>query len=147
MLSNLVVAAASQYSTLIILVVFLALMYFLMLRPQQKQQKKHRDMMSELKKGDHVITIGRLHGVIDEINQADKTVTLDCDGIYLVFDLRAIAQVTAQAPQAVTAPAAEDVKDQDDAAKPADDAQTDTNDAAAPADSAKADDTKADDAK
>ncbi|QMU09229.1 preprotein translocase subunit YajC [Levilactobacillus suantsaii] len=88
------------------LVVFLALMYFLMLRPQQKQQKKHRDMMSQLKKGDHVITIGRLHGVIDEINQTDKTVTLDCDGIYLVFDLRAIAQVTSQGPQAVTAPAA-----------------------------------------
>jgi len=99
-------AAAGGYSTLLILVVFLVLMYFLMLRPQQKQQKKHRDMMSELKKGDHVITIGRLHGVIDEINDADKTATLDCDGIYLVFDLRAIAQVTSQAPQAVTAPAA-----------------------------------------
>ncbi|QFR62421.1 preprotein translocase subunit YajC [Levilactobacillus zymae] len=126
------------------LVVFLALMYFLMLRPQQKQQKKHRDMMSELKKGDHVITIGRLHGVIDEINQADKTVTLDCDGIYLVFDLRAIAQVTAQAPQAVTAPAAaEAAKDQDASAKPADDAKPAKNDDAASADSAKAEDTDA----
>ncbi|GEO68625.1 preprotein translocase subunit YajC [Levilactobacillus acidifarinae] len=134
MLSNLVVAAASQYSTLIILVVFLALMYFLMLRPQQKQQKKHRDMMSDLKKGDHVITIGRLHGVIDEINQADKTVTLDCDGIYLVFDLRAIAQVTAQAPQAVTAPAAEEAA-KDDAKDTAEEAADDSTD-----DSAKADD-------
>jgi len=105
---NIAAGAAGGYSTLIILVVFLGLMYFLMLRPQQKQQKKHRDMMSQLKKGDHVITIGRLHGVIDEINQADQTVTLDCDGIYLVFDLRAIAQVTSQAPQAVTAPAAND---------------------------------------
>ncbi|AYM04124.1 preprotein translocase subunit YajC [Levilactobacillus brevis] len=109
------------------LVVFLALMYFLMLRPQQKQQKKHRDMMSQLKKGDHVITIGRLHGVIDEINQADQTATLDCDGIYLVFDLRAIAQVTSQAPQAVTAPAAEEKTSEaasDD--KPADSAADDS---------------------
>lgn len=79
-------------------------------------------MMSQLKKGDHVITIGRLHGVIDEINEADKTVTLDCDGIYLVFDLRAIAQVTTQAPQAVTAPAAEEAA-QD--AKPEEAAATD----------------------
>lgn len=140
MLGNLAIAAGAggSYSTLIILVVFLALMYFLMLRPQQKQQKQHRDMMSKLSKGDHVITIGRLHGVIDEINDADKTVTLDCDGIYLVFDLRAIAQVTAQAPQAVTTPAADKADDAadkdaqedtsaaetsatDDAAKPADD--------------------------
>ncbi|KIO95348.1 Preprotein translocase subunit YajC [Levilactobacillus brevis] len=99
MLGNLAIGAAAGggYSTLLILVVFLGLMYFLMLRPQQKQQKKHKDMMSQLKKGDHVITISRLHGVIDEINQADQTVTLDCDGIYLVFDLRAIAQVTSQA--------------------------------------------------
>lgn len=110
MLGNLAIGAAAGggYSTLLILVVFLGLMYFLMLRPQQKQQKKHKDMMSQLKKGDHVITISRLHGVIDEINQADQTVTLDCDGIYLVFDLRAIAQVTSQAPQAVTAPVSVD---------------------------------------
>ncbi|MCP9614209.1 preprotein translocase subunit YajC [Levilactobacillus brevis] len=110
MLGNLAIGAGAGggYSTLLILVVFLGLMYFLMLRPQQKQQKKHKDMMSQLKKGDHVITISRLHGVIDEINQADQTVTLDCDGIYLVFDLRAIAQVTSQAPQAVTAPVSAD---------------------------------------
>ena len=141
MLGNLAIAAAGgQYSTLIILVVFLALMYFLMLRPQQKQQKKHRDMMSELKKGDHVITIGRLHGVIDEINQADKTATLDCDGIYLVFDLRAIAQVTTQAPQAVTAPAASEAND--DAAK-ADDSAAEESAAPAADDTAKSDDDQA----
>ena len=97
--------------------------------------------MSQLKKGDHVITIGRLHGVIDEINEADKTVTLDCDGIYLVFDLRAIAQVAAQAPQAVTAPVADKPADAaaDDASS--DDASTD----AKPADDQPAADDSADD--
>ncbi|WP_143463292.1 preprotein translocase subunit YajC [Levilactobacillus enshiensis] len=133
-----------QYSTLIILVVFLGLMYFLMLRPQQKQQKKHRDMMNELKKGDHVVTIGRLHGVIDEINQADKTVTLDCDGIYLVFDLRAISNVTSQAPAAVTAPVAaseaaakeEPADDASAAAEPASEAAT--SEASADADDSEA---------
>lgn len=103
-------------------------------------------MMSQLKKGDHVITIGRLHGVIDELNQADKTVTLDCDGIYLVFDLRAIAQVTAQAPQAVTAPAKDQATDKPAEETPAADTK---DDSAQPADDAKAADTdaKTDDAK
>lgn len=107
MFGNLTVAAAkgSSLPTIAILVVFLVLMYFIMVRPQQKQQKKHREMMSQLKKGDHVVTIGRLHGVIDEINDTDKTATLDCDGIFLTFDLRAISAVSAQGPQAVAAPA------------------------------------------
>ncbi|MFT8385288.1 MAG: preprotein translocase subunit YajC [Lentilactobacillus hilgardii] len=93
---------SSVYSILMIVVLF-ALMYFLMIRPQKKQQQKRRDQLSKIKPGDQVVTIGRLHGVIDEINEADKTVTLDCDGIYLVFDLSAIAQVK---QPAVTAPAA-----------------------------------------
>lgn len=75
------------------IVVLFALMYFLMIRPQKKQQQKRREQLSKIKPGDQVVTIGRLHGVVDEINEADKTVTLDCDGIYLVFDLSAIAQV------------------------------------------------------
>lgn len=146
MLNNLLIGAGGMggsYSTLIILVVFLGLMYFLMLRPQQKQQKKHRDMMSQLKKGDHVITIGRLHGVIDEINQADQTATLDCDGIYLVFDLRAIAQVTSQAPQAVTAPAADTTSEATSDDQPADDAAAESASDAAESDEAadKSDDT------
>lgn len=113
MFGNLTVAAAkgSSLPTIAILVVFLVLMYFIMVRPQQKQQKKHREMMSQLKKGDHVVTVGRLHGVIDEINDTDKTATLDCDGIFLTFDLRAISAVSAQGPQAVAAPAAKEAEE------------------------------------
>ena len=54
-------------------------------------------MMNNLKKGDEVVTIGRLHGVIDSINTEDKTVTLDCDGVYLVFDINAIGRVLSPA--------------------------------------------------
>ncbi|MFD1126353.1 preprotein translocase subunit YajC [Lentilactobacillus raoultii] len=85
------------------IVVLFGLMYFLMIRPQRKQQQKRQEQLSKVKPGDQVVTIGRLHGVIDEINEADKTVTLDCDGIYLVFDLSAIAQVKQPAVAASTA--------------------------------------------
>ncbi|WP_434737673.1 preprotein translocase subunit YajC [Limosilactobacillus sp.] len=71
----------------------IALMYFFMIRPQQKQRKQHQDMMSQLHKGDEVVTIGRMHGKIDSINREDRTVTLDCEGIYLTFDMVAIARV------------------------------------------------------
>ncbi len=64
-----------------------------MIRPQQKQRKEHQSMMSKLRPGDHVVTIGRLHGVVSEVNEKEKTVTLDCEGIYLTFDLVAIQRV------------------------------------------------------
>lgn len=68
-----------------------------MIRPQKKQEQKRREQLSKLSVGDSVITIGRLHGVVDEINDADKTVTLDCDGIFLTFDLNAVAQIKERA--------------------------------------------------
>ncbi|GAX03759.1 preprotein translocase subunit YajC [Secundilactobacillus pentosiphilus] len=131
---------AGGYSSMLLIVVMIVAMYFLMIRPQRKQQKKHQDTLNQLKKGDHVVTIGRLHGVIDEINMEAKTVTLDCDGIYLVFDLNAIAKVTQRsAASEVTSAAAIEQK-------PAEDEKTDTTEAT-PSDAAadeSTDDTKAD---
>lgn len=72
-------------------------MYFMMIRPQRKQQQKRQEMMNQLNVGDNVVTIGRLHGVVDSINEEEKTVTLDCDGIYLVFDRMAIMRVEKKA--------------------------------------------------
>lgn len=101
-----------QYSGILLIVIMFVVMYFLMIRPQRKQQQKHQDTLSKLQKGDHVITIGRLHGVVDEINEEDKTVTIDADGVYLVFDLRAIAQVTQKSASAAVA---EDVQKPEEA--------------------------------
>ncbi|WP_034988324.1 preprotein translocase subunit YajC [Liquorilactobacillus sucicola] len=80
--------------TIIMFVALIGLMYFMMIRPQKKQQQKRQEMLGNLKKGDAVITIGRLHGVVDSINNAEHTVTLDCDGIFLTFEQSAIASVT-----------------------------------------------------
>ncbi|EHL95593.1 preprotein translocase, YajC subunit [Lentilactobacillus parafarraginis F0439] len=103
------------------IVVLFALMYFLMIRPQRKQQQKRQEQLSKVKQGDQVVTIGRLHGVVDEINEADKTVTLDCDGIYLVFDLSAIAQVKQPAVTAAATATNNNATNE----QPADDAKTD----------------------
>lgn len=41
--------------------------YFLILKPQIKKQKDQRQMLEGLKKGDKVITIGGIYGVILEL--------------------------------------------------------------------------------
>lgn len=80
------------------MVAVVGVFYFLMMKPQKKAADEKKKMMNALKKGDSIVTIGGLHGEIDEINESDKTVVLDCDGIYLTFERAAIARVTNSAP-------------------------------------------------
>ncbi|BBF73711.1 preprotein translocase subunit YajC [Lacticaseibacillus paracasei] len=89
---------------IIMLLIFVGFMYFGMVRPQKKQQQKRQEMLNQLKKGDPIITIGGLHGVIDSIDQQAGTVVIDSDGIYLTFNLSAV-RGTATRP-AAPAPAA-----------------------------------------
>lgn len=126
-LSSFVLGAASSnnasgYSGIILIILMVALMYFFMIRPQQKQRKEHQEMMNELHPGDEVVTIGRMHGKIDSINKADRTVTLDCEGIYLTFDMVAIARVIKRAD----APASEAPQDNKAVASSAADSSADS---------------------
>ncbi|MCU0662211.1 MAG: preprotein translocase subunit YajC [Myxococcota bacterium] len=57
------------------IVVMFAVFYFLLIRPQQKKQKEHTRMLSELKKGDEVVTGGGLIGRISGFT--DKTFVLE----------------------------------------------------------------------
>jgi len=50
--------------------IILLIMYFLILRPQQKRQKAHQEMISNIRRGDTVVTsggfIGKVTKVIDD---------------------------------------------------------------------------------
>ena len=59
----------SQYGIFFFLIVIFALFYFVMIRPQRKRQKEQQQMMSNLQKGDKVMTIGGIFGTIDSINE------------------------------------------------------------------------------
>ena len=74
--------------------VLFGVMYFILIRPQKKQAKKTQDMLSQIKPGDKVVTIGGLHGIVEEINSADNTVVLDCEGIFLTFEKRSISRIS-----------------------------------------------------
>lgn len=56
---------------LVLIVVF----YFFMYRPQKKQQQERGRFLLSLKKGDHVVTAGGIHGVIKLLR--DKYVLLE----------------------------------------------------------------------
>ncbi len=68
-------------------ILMLAMLGF-MFYSQRKQQKQRQDALSQIKKGDEIVTIGGLFGIVDEID--DKKVVLDVDGVYLTFERGAI---------------------------------------------------------
>lgn len=53
-----------------------AIFYFMLIRPQQKKQKDLQKMVTELKKGDKVITNGGLIGTISSIQEDYFVLTL-----------------------------------------------------------------------
>lgn len=51
--------------------------YFFMIRPQQKKTKDQKKFISEIKKGDAVVTIGGVHGKV--FAHDDDTITVEVD--------------------------------------------------------------------
>lgn len=70
--------------------------YFLLIRPQQKQQKKRKAMLSELKVGDRITTIGRVYGTVTKIKDDIVTIEVGSKKIELVIDRRGIDSINDQ---------------------------------------------------
>jgi preprotein translocase subunit YajC len=65
-------------TSLIFLVLMLVAMYVFMFLPQIRKQKKQKKFITELKKGDKVVTTGGIHGKIAELK--DLTAVIDLGG-------------------------------------------------------------------
>ena len=57
------------------LVILFVIFYFLLIRPQQKKAKEHKQMLSEVAKGDSIVTNGGLYGRV--ITVSDDTLTVE----------------------------------------------------------------------
>lgn len=66
----------SPIMSLLFMVGILVLFFFLFIRPQQKRVKEHRQMVSELKVGDEVVTNGGIVGRITEVDESFVTVSI-----------------------------------------------------------------------
>jgi preprotein translocase subunit YajC len=89
--------AGSMLITFVPFIAMFALLYFLLIRPQQKRQKSRNLLLSNLKKGDKVTTIGGLHGTIVELTD-DTAVLRVNDATKMTFDRSAINNVVQSSP-------------------------------------------------
>jgi preprotein translocase subunit YajC len=68
-------------------------MYFFMIRPHQKRQKEHQRMLSDLKKGDKVVTTGGMYATVFGFSDDQNKVILKIsDEVKMEFLKSAIAQ-------------------------------------------------------
>lgn len=51
------------------IILLFVIFYFMLIRPQQQQQKKRKEMLSSLQKGDRVVSIGGIFGMIKELTE------------------------------------------------------------------------------
>ena len=74
---------------------FLGLMilvfWLFMIRPQAKKAKQQKTFIDNLQKGDKVVTIAGIHGVVNKVNE-DGTISLEINpGSYIKIEKSAIS--------------------------------------------------------
>ena len=57
-------------------ILMFAIFYFLLIRPQQKQQRRRQEMLSSIKRGDKIVTVGGIHGEVTGVKDDVLTVRI-----------------------------------------------------------------------
>lgn len=87
------VAGDSIFTLVVPMVLMFAVFYFLLIRPQRKKDKKVKDMLSALKVGDRISTIGGIFGTITSLKDDTIELTVGKDNVKLIMARWAIRQV------------------------------------------------------
>lgn len=87
--------AGGLLTSLIPFGLIIVIFYFLVLRPQNKKQKDTEKMLKALSKGDKIVTIGGIHGVIQTVKETSVVVKVD-DNCRIEFSRNAISSVVSE---------------------------------------------------
>jgi len=74
------------------LIVIFAVFYFMLIRPQMKRSKEHRQLVSQLGKGDEVVTNGGLLGRITDVSESFVTLEI-ADNVQIKLQRQAVTNV------------------------------------------------------
>ncbi len=73
--------SGSGFAQFIPLILIFVIFYFFLIRPQQKKIKDHKNMVSNLKRGDDVVTSGGIVGKIEKVYDDDKIDVVIADNV------------------------------------------------------------------
>jgi len=101
---------SSQYPQLLFIAVIIGVFYFLVIKPQQKRAKQQKEMVSAIKVGDEIVTIGGIFGTV--VESGERLRIRVASGAELEIAKQAVGQVV-PAKEASDEVEAEDSKDAD----------------------------------
>ena len=88
-----IIGASGGSGILFIIIIAFLLLYLLFVRPQKRRQNEQQQMISELRVGDEVLTVGGIYGTIAELDDDRVTVEIAPE-LEVQVSRRAIAGVT-----------------------------------------------------
>jgi preprotein translocase subunit YajC len=88
-----IIGASGGSGFLFIIVIGFLLIYLLFVRPQKRRQNEQQQMISELRVGDEVLTVGGIYGTIAQLDDDRVTVEI-APKLEVQVSRRAIAGVT-----------------------------------------------------
>ena len=81
----------AKYGTWIWLIILIVAFYFLLIRPKRQRSKTQQDLMSNLQRGDEVITVGGIYGKIKDVGGDSMIITIS-SGVDIKVSKSAIAR-------------------------------------------------------
>lgn len=78
--------------------------YFLIIRPQSRRQKKTKEMLTKLSKGDKIVTVGGIRGVVKSLTTDSVVIKVSGDTT-LELNRSAISSVVSDGAPVASAPA------------------------------------------
>jgi preprotein translocase subunit YajC len=82
----------SIFTSFLPFVLIIGIFYFLIIRPQNKKRKDTEKMLSALKKGDRIVTIGGVYGTVSTVKETTVIVKVD-DNVKMEFLRSAVSSV------------------------------------------------------
>ena len=92
------------------IVLIFVVFYFLLIRPQQKRAKQHREMLTNIRRGDRVITGGGLYGTVTKVVSETEVVVQIAEAVKVRVARGTIAEVVSRTEPAKAEKADKDEK-------------------------------------
>ena len=67
--------------------------YFLIIRPQKKKQKEQANLISNLKTGDKVVTVGGIHGLISNVKETSVILKI-ADNVKIEIEKASVSTIS-----------------------------------------------------
>lgn len=68
--------AGDMIMSMLPIILMVVVFYFLLIRPQQKRMKQHRETLSQIKRGDRVLTSGGIIGLVSKVEESEVLVEI-----------------------------------------------------------------------